>query len=200
MTSQTCRCFANNQSVDASAERQGTQSRAPGGKPRARWVACKPGSVFRRTGRRPFIWGVSYPTPLATYPKTQASSLQTSSYVVLLQVGFTCAAPVTACAVGSYPTVSPLPMLCMGGFFSVALSSRSLSPGVTRHFALWSPDFPLPKLFAQEAIATATQRRCSIAAEVRQAPTGRAQRFFASHRFGSREQIWGQPVRSKVRR
>jgi hypothetical protein len=26
--------------------------------------------------------------------------------------------------------------------FSVALSSRSPSPGVTRHLALWSPDFP----------------------------------------------------------
>jgi len=30
-----------------------------------------------------------------------------------------------------------------GGLFSVALSSRFPSPGVTRHPALWSPDFPL---------------------------------------------------------
>src|SRR6185437_13815513 len=29
-----------------------------------------------------------------------------------------------------------------GGLFSVALSSRSPSPGVTRHPALWSSDFP----------------------------------------------------------
>lgn len=29
-----------------------------------------------------------------------------------------------------------------GGLFSVALSWRSPSPGVTRHPALWSPDFP----------------------------------------------------------
>lgn len=30
-----------------------------------------------------------------------------------------------------------------GGLLSVALSSKSPSPGVTRHPALWSPDFPL---------------------------------------------------------
>ena len=56
------------------------------------------------------------------------------------------AAIVTDRAVGSYPTVSPLPTgrrRRVGGFsFSVALSSRFPSPGVTRHPALWSPDFP----------------------------------------------------------
>lgn len=31
-----------------------------------------------------------------------------------------------------------------GGFFSVALSVGSRPPGVTWHFALWSPDFPPP--------------------------------------------------------
>ncbi len=31
-----------------------------------------------------------------------------------------------------------------GGLFSVALSVGSRPPGVTWHFALWSPDFPLP--------------------------------------------------------
>lgn len=47
---------------------------------------------------------------------------------------------------GSYSTVSPLPRSLFwgrrGGLFSVALSSRSPSPGVTRHPALWSSDFP----------------------------------------------------------
>lgn len=80
----------------------------------------------------------------------------TSSYVVLLQVGFTYATRVTTCAVGSYPTISPLPLHCIGGFFSVALSSRLPSPGVTRHFALWSPDFPLSKR-TWKAVATATR-------------------------------------------
>jgi len=55
------------------------------------------------------------------------------------------AAFVTERAVGSYSTFSPLPgrSLARAVCFSVALSSRSPSPGVTRHPALWSPDFPL---------------------------------------------------------
>ncbi len=61
------------------------------------------------------------------------------------------AADVAADAVGSYPTVSPLPRLPPfsarhGGLFSVALSvirrSRRECPGVTWQHALWSPDFP----------------------------------------------------------
>ena len=54
-------------------------------------------------------------------------------------------------AVGSYPTISPLPCGdCRqphhGGLFSVALSvaygSRHMRPGVTWQPTLWSPDFP----------------------------------------------------------
>ena len=50
-------------------------------------------------------------------------------------------------AVGSYPTLSPLPPSCEdGGLLSVALSvarsSRRTHPGVTWQPALWSPDFP----------------------------------------------------------
>ena len=55
------------------------------------------------------------------------------------------AAPVTGRAVGSYPTFSPLPPGAFargGGLFSVALSSGLLPPGVTRHPALRSSDFP----------------------------------------------------------
>ncbi|AGT08055.1 hypothetical protein JCM7686_0946 [Paracoccus aminophilus JCM 7686] len=44
------------------------------------------------------------------------------------------AGPVTRPAVGSYPTVSPLPIK-MGGLFSVALSLGLPPPGVTRHRA-----------------------------------------------------------------
>jgi hypothetical protein len=48
--------------------------------------------------------------------------------------------------VGSYPTVSPLPVLALrraiGGLFSVALSVGLPRLGVTQHRALWSPDFP----------------------------------------------------------
>src|SRR5216117_3408325 len=52
------------------------------------------------------------------------------------------AAPVARRAVGSYPTVSPLPFGYKGGLFSVALSVASRRPGVTWRSALWSSDFP----------------------------------------------------------
>ena len=51
------------------------------------------------------------------------------------------AVSVTRNAVRSYRTFSPLPAKA-GGLFSVALSVGLRRPGVTRHFALWSPDFP----------------------------------------------------------
>ena len=51
--------------------------------------------------------------------------------------------------VGSYPTVSPLPVsiphgafTTIGGLLSVALSVGSPRLGVTQRHALWSPDFP----------------------------------------------------------
>jgi len=57
---------------------------------------------------------------------------------------------VTAAEVGSYPAFSPFPLSGKpnnGGMFSVALSVPApkiqvLDPGVTRHHALRSPDFP----------------------------------------------------------
>ncbi len=59
-----------------------------------------------------------------------------------------CHAPfLTVGAVGSYPTVSPLPILGIGGLFSVALSLKP-RPKVRPRRELpaimfaWSPDFP----------------------------------------------------------
>ncbi len=65
-----------------------------------------------------------------------------------LAPGRVCRAPsVTSRAVGSYPTVSPLPRGCpRGGLFSVALSvSRSSRHGclaVSQYLCFRSPDFP----------------------------------------------------------
>jgi hypothetical protein len=58
-----------------------------------------------------------------------------------------CRAPSLALgAVGSYPTVSPLPREGLaafeGGLFSVALSVASRRPGVTWQSTRWSSDFP----------------------------------------------------------
>ena len=55
---------------------------------------------------------------------------------------------VASCAVRSYRTLSPLPVLCLnkviGGLLSAALVVGLRPPGVTWHPALWSPDFPPP--------------------------------------------------------
>src|SRR5690606_5466531 len=61
----------------------------------------------------------------------------------------------------------------MGGILSVALSSRLPSPGVTRHFALWSPDFPLephvPTARASQAATTVTRVLTTTLHDARQA-------------------------------
>jgi len=60
-------------------------------------------------------------------------------------MGFTKLIRLPELLVSSYLTVSPLPVShdgTIGGLLSVALSMGSLPPGVTRHPALWSPDFP----------------------------------------------------------
>ena len=69
----------------------------------------------------------------ATYPNPKRVAL-TDSYLVLLQSGVYNAAFVTKYAVGSYSTISPLPII--GGIFSVALSVGSRLPGVTWHSTL----------------------------------------------------------------
>lgn len=116
----------------------------------------KPGSVQRpKPLVRPFIWDGGCPTPLATYPDTpthkRAVTVANQSNMVSL-FGL---APDGAChalflaveAVGSYPTVSPLPMTSMGGLFSVALSLKPcMTPRPRRALPAimfaWSPDFP----------------------------------------------------------
>ena len=81
-----------------------------------RQVACKPGSVLRATdlapGRWPFISGADYPAPHAVNPddRPEAVPLCSISSLSDLAPGGACrAVAVTGNAVGSYPTVSPLP-------------------------------------------------------------------------------------------
>jgi hypothetical protein len=66
--------------------------------------------------------------------------------LALLRMGFAMRSTVTRDPVRSYRTLSPLPVprRVIGGLLSVALSIGSRRPGVTRHPALWSSDFPLP--------------------------------------------------------
>src|SRR5215510_9689766 len=70
-------------------------------------------------------------------------------YLSLLRKGFTSPPVARLSRVGSYPTISPLPLRrCapeVGRVFSVALSLRSPPVAVSHLPALWSPDFPLPR-------------------------------------------------------
>ncbi len=62
-------------------------------------------------------------------------------YLTLLRTGLAVPVRSPGTAVGSYPTISPLPADA-GGIFSVALSVGFPPLGVTQRPALWSPDFP----------------------------------------------------------
>jgi FKBP-type peptidyl-prolyl cis-trans isomerase FkpA len=88
--------------------------------------------------------GASLPTPSSSLPGTQTERAAPRPLFGLAPGGVYHAAPVAGRAVRSYRTVSPLPVpsRAIGGLFSVALSVALRRPGVTRHPALWSSDFP----------------------------------------------------------
>jgi len=77
----------------------------------------------------------------------------------LLRVEVTVPANVAVAAVRSYRTVSPLPdpglRRAIGGLLSVALFRVSPRMAVSHHPALWSPDFPRPRLPEGGEAATA---------------------------------------------
>ena len=113
--------------------------------------ACKPGFVRRggRAGpaRRPFIWDARCRTPLATYPDDWPGNRpdpggSASSLFGLAPGGVYHAVPVAGSAVGSYPTLSPLPArrraVCFLWHFPWGRPRRAL-PGTV---SPWSPDFP----------------------------------------------------------
>ena len=78
--------------------------------------------------------------------------LRSASCLVLLRVGFAMRSllPGTRCALTApfHPYRDE-----RGGLFSVALSFESPRPAVSRHPALWSPDFPLAALAASDHLA-----------------------------------------------
>ena len=119
-------------------------------------TACKPGSVppSMRTTRRSFLWTVRCRTVLATYPDILTGdgpaglAADAISLFGLAPGGACRAVPVTRSAVGSYPTLSPLPPWPKpkGGLLSVALSLGSPPAGVTRRLVTVEPGLssPLP--------------------------------------------------------
>jgi len=126
--------------------------------------ACKPDSVPFEASlirRWPFLWNLGYPRLQATYPGTLAgptsppfwwrmTSSSKQRFVPLFGFAPGDAYPatcVTTSAVGSYPTISPLPdwskCLSHRRYLFCGAGVGLLRLGVTQHLALWSPDFPL---------------------------------------------------------
>ena len=109
----------------------------------------KPGSVrcfVALAAWRSFLWDARYRTPRAAYPEARAGRPRTPLYVALLRMGFAVPKPLPASRWALTPPFHPYLQRCrsiQAVSFSVALSSRFPSPGVTRHPALRSPDFPL---------------------------------------------------------
>lgn len=124
----------------------------PRGQDDNRQLACKPGSVWLR--REPERGSHSSGTAFArclTQP-TRMTGLETSrkafrptasSLFGLAPGGVYRAISVAGDAVGSYPTLSPLPVMT-GGLLSVALSLRSPSPDVIRHRVSVEPGLSSP--------------------------------------------------------
>src|SRR5436853_246368 len=85
---------------------------------------------------------------LATYPGVQRNGPPLLPYLVLLRVGFAMPAkllpPRCALTAPFHPYRKEPKNSLSGGIFSVALSVRPFRtcPAVSRHVALWRPDFP----------------------------------------------------------
>ena len=103
-----------------------------------RWQTDKPGSVEdEHSSRRTVTSTLKQPT------RVQCGQHHADTYLVLLRVEFTLPCTVTSHAVGSYPTLSPLPFdKSNGGLLSAALVVGLRLPAVSWHSALCSPDFP----------------------------------------------------------
>src|SRR5580658_8680894 len=112
--------------------------------------------------RRPFLWTAHCWAVLATHPGPRSAGdgaarlcRRTERPLFGLAPGGAChAVPVTRSAVGSYPTLSPLPSAeASGGLLSVALSLGSPPAGVTRRLVVVEPGLSSPA--SEDASATA---------------------------------------------
>ena len=111
----------------------------------------KPSSVSGGAGGEPFLWDAGRPSPRAAYPGLSRARRRGQR----LAPAWPCSGWGLPCDDCYQPPGALLPhpftLACasprgdaIGGLLSVALSSASRRPGVTRHPALWSSDFPRP--------------------------------------------------------
>ena len=112
-------------------------------------TACKPGSV-RLIAQvwQPFLWDACCQAPHATHPGRGRKTAHARPLFGLAPGGVYRAGPVASPAVGSYPTLSPLPPTRGGGLLSVALSLGLRRAAVSRRPVSLEPglssSMPLP--------------------------------------------------------
>ncbi len=100
------------------------------------------------SGEGSFLWDTALLPASSSLPGTQMARATPRPLFGLAPSGVCHATSVTSGPVRSYRTLSPLPVrpartrAAIGGLLSAALSVASRRPGVTRHPALWSSDFP----------------------------------------------------------
>ena len=107
----------------------------------------KPSSVSRLGGGQgSFIWDSDCSEPLAAYPGLGRDRRPLVPYLALLRMGFAVRPllPAARCALTApfHPCLYSPVGGTIGGLLSAALSVASRRPGVTRHPALRSSDFP----------------------------------------------------------
>src|SRR4029077_136684 len=146
-----------------SREDRSTKAERPGRGARARGSTslCKPSSVSRpghpgrggdHSSRAAFPRSLERPTRKlgrAALPPARTGNrpCETLAYAALLPMGFAVPPALPRARWALTPPFHPCRRPAKksgvdGGLFSVALSSTFLPPGVTRHRALWSSDFP----------------------------------------------------------
>ena len=109
-------------------------------------MACKPDSVTESPPPMTIPLGAGLPPRSGCQPGSRTKAARAGSLFGIAPGGACRAGPVARPAVGSYPTVSPLPRNnAQGGLFSVALSLGLPRPGVTRHRCLVESGLSSPR-------------------------------------------------------
>src|ERR1700686_1941265 len=112
----------------------------------------KPVSVpFVAEEWQPFLLAGDLSPAPATYPEVVTERTAPAPLFGLAPHGVCPASRITAAAVRSYRTFSPLPDSCLPGGIVFCGTFRKIRferipPAVSRHVALWRPDFPPARL------------------------------------------------------
>ena len=187
------------------AERRKRRNQASVAGQRRKWKSAdKPGSVAPACADGAVIpLGVTLPQRSSSLPGSSASRLNAPLFG-LAPDGVCRAVRVTTAAVGSYPTVSPLPdpLRAIGGVLSVPLSVASRRLDVIQHPALRSPDFPLGACAPSDRLAGfITNDTCFAREGIRRAacnrPRGGLERRQGSPCRCCWEPFWSKPVRCR---